>query len=221
MSVSQEDFLKTMYHISFDENGEASSSELARRLSISNAAITDMARKLSSQGDIIYKKYKALKLTEKGKQRAVELIRKHRLWETFLHRVLGFSSGDVHREAELLEHSTSNKLLDKIDEYLGHPEFDPHGDPIPGKSGKIPKQTGIFRLNNCAPGIYKIVRLQHRVPEVSSFLTEYGFELGKSIELINKMTASSSLTIKINELQLVINDTLASNIHVKINSHGI
>ena len=104
MSVSQEDFLKTIYHIIFDEESEATASELAKRLSISNAAVTDMAKKMSAQGSITYVKYKAITLTAKGKKRAVDLIRKHRIWETFLHRVLGFSSESVHKEAELLEH---------------------------------------------------------------------------------------------------------------------
>jgi DtxR family Mn-dependent transcriptional regulator len=215
MSVSQDDFLKTIYHISFEEHREVTSSELARRLSISNAAVTDMARKLSSQGAVSYKKYKALKLTEKGERKAVELIRKHRLWETFLNKVLGFSEDEVHKEAEMLEHSTSDTLLNKIDEFLDHPEFDPHGDPIPGRTGEIPKQPGAILLRDCGPGTYEILRLQHRHEEISLFMAEHGFHLGQTIELTQIMTQSKSMAIKINDLSLVITNEFAENIYVR------
>ena len=215
MSVSQEDFLKTVYHIIFDERSEATASELAKRLSISNAAVTDMARKLSAQGDITYVKYKAITLTAKGKKRAVDMIRKHRIWETFLHRVLGFSSGSVHKEAERLEHSTSDILIEKLDEYLGRPEYDPHGDPIPGREGKMPQQPGSLLLIDCDPGKYTILRLQHRSPEISSFLNENGFELNKELTVINRMKQNNSIAIKIDNRSIVLNESLAGQIHVK------
>jgi len=102
MSISKEDFLKTIYQITFDEKIKVTSSELARRLGISNAAVTDMARKLSDKGLINYIKYKAITLTSKGKKLAVSVIRKHRLWETFLNKVLNIPNHSVHQEAEML-----------------------------------------------------------------------------------------------------------------------
>ena len=136
MSVSTENFLKAIFHFQ-NEGLEANSSRMAKKLGISNAAVTDMAKKLSRQKLIIYQKYKGLKLTEKGRTLAVSIIRRHRLWELFLHDVLGLSWAEVHDEAEMLEHQTSNFLIEKIDKYLGHPEFDPHGAPIPDQRWNI------------------------------------------------------------------------------------
>ena len=112
---------------------------LADKLEVSNAASTDMVKRLNTQGLLRYEKYKGVELTDQGEKLALRTIRRHRLWETFLINTLGLSWSEVHEEAEVLEHQTSDFLIDKIDQFLDYPEFDPHGDPIPSKDGKIPE----------------------------------------------------------------------------------
>ena len=109
---------------------------LAKVLDISNAATTDMARSLAQKNLVNYIKYQKLSLTPEGKELALSILRKHRLWEAFLSKTLNLTLHEIHEEAERLEHATSNFLADKIDEYLNYPAADPHGDPIPCSSGK-------------------------------------------------------------------------------------
>lgn len=131
-SVSVENIVKAIYSLhTLGEN--VKTGVLAEKLNVSAAAITDISRKLSAKGIIDYEKYKGLNLTMKGRRIAINVIRKHRLWETFLHETLGLSLTEIHDEAENLEHQTSDFLADKLSEYLGHPEKDPHGQEIPKK----------------------------------------------------------------------------------------
>jgi DtxR family transcriptional regulator, Mn-dependent transcriptional regulator len=136
MSVSIENFIKAIYKQGIHSVADTRLSTIARLLSISNAAATDMARKLAKKGIVNYVKYKPLSLTEYGLNLALNVIRKHRLWESFLYKTLNLSLHEIHREAELLEHQTSDLLAEKIENYLGFPATDPHGDPIPALNGK-------------------------------------------------------------------------------------
>src|SRR5690606_33049030 len=110
---------------------------IAKKLGISNAAATDMAKKLAARELLHYEKYQALQLTDKGAKMAINVVRKHRLWEALLFKMFDMSLHEIHREAELLEHQTSDFLAEKISAYLGNPKFDPHGDPIPNADGEI------------------------------------------------------------------------------------
>ncbi len=131
-SVSVENIVKAIYS-SHTLGENVKTGTLAKKLNVSAAAITDISRKLSAKGIIDYEKYKGLSLTMKGRRIALNVIRKHRLWETFLHETLDLSLTEIHDEAEHLEHQTSDFLADKISEYLGHPNKDPHGQEIPKK----------------------------------------------------------------------------------------
>jgi DtxR family Mn-dependent transcriptional regulator len=215
MSVSKDDFLKTMYHLHYDESKTATPSELASRLSISNAAVTDMARKLFEDGLIEYEKYKPVSLTPSGLEWALRVIRKHRLWEAFLHEVLDLPFSELHREAEMLEHSTSDSLIEKIEEYLGFPEFDPHGDPIPTKQGILPSTDDMIRLTDCSPGVYMVSRLQHRNQGVSNFFASHDIDLNKVVELVEFIQDIGSAVIRINNEKLVIDHHISEQVFVK------
>lgn len=133
-TISEENYLKTIFNLSQISNN-VTTNAIAEVLNTKASSVTSMLIKLSSKELILHKKYQGVKLTEKGKKEALKVIRKHRLWESFLVDYLNFKWDEVHDIAEELEHIQSNELIERLDDFLGNPEFDPHGDPIPNKSG--------------------------------------------------------------------------------------
>lgn len=215
-TISKENYLKAVYSRKTESGGGATTSELAEKLEISNAAISDMAKKLSEQGLITYAKYKGMELTSKGEKLALKVIRRHRLWELFLIQVLGLSWSEVHDEAENLEHSTSDFLIDKIDEYLGYPKFDPHGDPIPQKNGTIPKTPEVIELKNAEVGVkYKIGRVNDSSSELINYLTKIGIKLAKEIEIVEKLSFDNSVIVKIDSKNHSLSEVVASNVFLE------
>jgi len=216
MSVSTENFIKAIYQIKYDEQKKVTSSRIAESLKISSAAVTDMAKKLAAQSLIKYEKYRELELSSKGNKLAVDLIRKHRLWETFLHKVLQMPWDEVHTEAEDLEHSTSERLINKIDAYLNYPEYDPHGDPIPSKTGKLPKGINSKKLALCEPGFYTIVRMRVQSDELAVLFSNYNITLGTEIQLVNRIKADNSLMLNIRNDKMILSNFIAENIYVTV-----
>ena len=151
MSVAIENFVKAIYKNSKKDNN-TKPGNIAKKLGISNAAATDMAKKLAIKELLHYQKYQQLQLTKKGEQMALNVVRKHRLWEALLFKLFDMSLHDIHREAELLEHQTSDLLANQISEYLGNPKFDPHGDPIPNAQGEITTIDTSVALSNTIEG---------------------------------------------------------------------
>ena len=137
LSLAEENYLKAIYHLSEDGTKDVLTNALADSLSTKAASVTDMIKKLSAKSLISYKKYYGVNVTAKGKSQALQVIRKHRLWETFLVQKLDFTWDEVHEIAEQLEHIQSPRLIEKLDEFLDYPTVDPHGDPIPNGKGKI------------------------------------------------------------------------------------
>ena len=150
-NISKEDYLSVIYK-SADSNGEIKANQIAEQLNISSAAVTDMLRKLSKEGYVEYKRYKGTKLTNSGEDYARNMVRRHRIWELFLHQVVGLPWDKVHDEAHNLEHSASDELINKMEEMLDYPEFDPHGDPIPDKNGQLPKGNSWSSAEFCQAG---------------------------------------------------------------------
>src|SRR5687767_14276235 len=135
-SSSKENYLKAIYHLQ-QADGVVTTNVLAKELHTKPASITDMLKKLKAQKLLLYEKYQGFRLSNEGKKVAVQIIRKHRLWEYFLVEKLHFGWEEVHEMAEELEHISSRKLVDRLDEFLGYPKTDPHGDPIPDSQGKL------------------------------------------------------------------------------------
>ena len=136
-SLSEENYLKAIYHLERDINGGVSTNAIAEKMNTRPSSVTDMVQKLAEKKAVIYERYKGTFLTKSGKKTAIKIIRKHRLWEVFLVEKLDFQWDEVHDMAEQLEHIRSDKLISRLDRYLGHPDFDPHGDPIPDSHGNI------------------------------------------------------------------------------------
>ncbi|MCB0515771.1 MAG: metal-dependent transcriptional regulator [Chitinophagales bacterium] len=215
-SISVENFIKTIYQFELREGKDTRSGSIAKELGITNAAATDMARKLASKNIVAYQKYKALKLTADGKKMALHIVRRHRLWETFLHQVLGLNMHEIHQEAELLEHATSEFLLDKIDAFLGNPTTDPHGDPIPNKNGVIEKEKEVLTLSAAKVGeCYEVCRLVGGHKEFYDFCQANKLTVGAFIS-INKQYPHTKMTeIEIGSLRISLHADLAGMIYLK------
>ncbi len=215
VSVATENFIKTVYKLEEGEGSGTRTGSIARALGITNAAATDMARKLSEKKLLDYEKYRELKLTDSGKKLALNIVRRHRLWETFLHQVLGLSLHEIHREAESLEHQTSDFLAEKISLFLGNPLTDPHGDPIPVKRGEIPEEDSIL-LSAAQPGNeYEIIRMTSSDKEYFDFCHSNRLGVGASV-LVKKQYRKSRMTeLEVGRTRLLLNAEIAGTLHVK------
>jgi len=216
MTVSIENFIKAIYRQSKLSGGDTRLSTIARLLNITNAAATDMARKLAKKNIVHYEKYKPLSLTSNGFSMALNVIRKHRLWESFLYNTLNLSLHEIHREAEQLEHQTSDFLADKIEKYLGSPSFDPHGDPIPNIKGKIEDDTDQILLSNAEAGyMYEISRLFSSEKDFFDFCSSNNIAIGSNI-WVEKQYGSNKMTeVKINQNKILLNEDFSNIIYVK------
>jgi len=196
-SFTEENYLKAIFKLQ-EQNGETvGNSDLAKSLDVQSASVTDMLKKMAKKKLINYEKSKGFKLTEKGRHIAVNIIRKHRLWEVFLLEKLGFGWDEVHEMAEQLEHIQSERLIDRLDQYLGHPKSDPHGDPIPNANGVFTKSKSIL-LSEAREGIQ--VRFVGVTDHSSSFLTyldKLGISLGDSLTIKAIEDFDNSFTLQL------------------------
>ncbi len=213
-SISVEDYLKNVYTLK-SVGLEASSSVLAKRLKVSNAAVTDMSRKLSAQGYIIYQKYRAIQMTPKGERIALDVIRRHRLWELFLNKILDIPWEKVHDEAEMLEHQTSDYLINKIDSFLDYPQVDPHGDPIPDQSGFIPEDNYVKLSELSNPAKLIIKRILDYDGETMSFINDVGLTLNAEILFVENHKNDKTLMIEIGDKAVLMPEGIARNIFVE------
>ncbi|MGM0375265.1 MAG: metal-dependent transcriptional regulator [Bacteroidota bacterium] len=176
MSISTENFLKNVYLLAEEEGVDAvTSGALARRLNVSPAAVSDMAGRLERKGLIEHQPYRSFHLLPRGRVMAIDIVRKHRIWELFLYEVLEMDLLSIHQEAEKLEHHTSDELAEKMFHYLGNPLFDPHGDPIPDAQGDIPSGEALSTLETQMPGtVCTVKQLRYRDRETSEMYERHG-----------------------------------------------
>ena len=215
MSVAIENFVKAIYKNNKNDSNNTKPGNIAKKLGISNAAATDMAKKLAAKNLLNYEKYQALQLTEEGTKMALNVIRKHRLWEALLFKMFDMSLHEIHREAELLEHETSNFLADKISEYLGNPKFDPHGDPIPNAAGEITTIDTSIALSNTQEGKkYSIARLMSDDKEFFDFCALNGIKYGNTIVVTKQFNKNKMTQITINNNHIVLNEDFTKIIYV-------
>ena len=216
-TISKENYLKSIYSLKLINSEGVSTSQVAQKLEITNAATSEMAKKLSTQGYLHYEKYKGVELTEKGNRVALQIIRRHRLWEVFLIKVLGMSWSEVHDEAERLEHITSDSLINKIDEHLDFPEFDPHGHPIPNQFGEIPDMPELINLLDAEVGKkYIIFRVADERNELIEYLTKINLILYKEISIAEKFSFDNSIIVNVNGNKHSLSEKVAEKILVSI-----
>jgi len=198
-SESIDDYLKAILELAGDDGGRASSNALASRLGISAASVTGMLRKLATRRPALidYKKHHGARLTQEGRRRAMRVIRRHRLMELFLCKVLGFSWDEVHEEAERLEHVMSQKLEDRIAEKLGHPEFDPHGQVIPRKDGTVAGVKTV-PLHDLSPGETAVISsVSDREPEVLRDLARLGLIPGRLLRVTDQADFEGPMAVRL------------------------
>lgn len=216
MSISIENFVKAIYLQEQRQGEDTRPGTLAKLLNISNAATTDMARSLAQKNLVNYVKYQKLSLTPKGKELALSILRKHRLWEAFLSKTLNLSLHEIHKEAELLEHATSDFLANKIDEYLNYPVADPHGDPIPCSNGEKNLQNNAIVLSAAQIGQeYTIVRLFSSNLDFFDFCTANNIEIGTSVRLEKRFEGMNMIEVSIGEKHLLLNEEFTNIIYVE------
>lgn len=213
-NISIENYLGEIYKL--EQRGvRVKTNILAKKMDISNAAVTDMLKKLSSNGLILYERYKNIQLTKKGSNYAAVVVRRHRIWEIFLNQIVGLPWDKVHDEAHRLEHSASDELIDRLEEMLDYPEFDPHGDPIPGRDGSIPKHKGYLSLLKLKKGeSAKVVRVNDFDDKFLIYIKQIGVKLDRKIKVVNILEFDNSLEVKINNKNYNISRTVAENIFV-------
>ena len=214
-STSEENYIKAIFHLQ-DMDGTVTTNELAAELKAKPASITDMMKKLKTKKLVHYQAYHGFRLSNEGKKVALIIIRRHRLWEFFLAEKLKFSWDEVHAVAEDLEHVSSKKLIDKLDEFLGFPRFDPHGDPIPDSNGRIEtsKQVSLQELP-----LNKVAVVCHVSDQSSEMLELLGHKkigIGTKLEVKRKFNFDNSLEIKLrNQSPINISEQLSKNIFAK------
>lgn len=214
-SASEENYIKTIYHLQ-QQDGTVTTNELATRLQTKPASITDMMKKLKSKKLVNYQPYQGFRLTAEGSKVALGIIRRHRLWEYFLAEKLKFNWDEVHDIAEDMEHVSSKKLIDKLDEFLGFPKFDPHGDPIPDSNGKLEAGKKIC-LTELQPNKQAIVsQVTNQSIELLELLKHRGISIGTKLEVKKRFDFDQSIEIKLNKQPaIIISEQLAKNIYVK------
>ncbi|MGI8892680.1 MAG: metal-dependent transcriptional regulator [Bacteroidia bacterium] len=217
-TLAEENYLKAIYKHALIDNKGVSTNTLAEELKTKAASVTDMLRKLSEKELINYKKYQGVTLTSRGKKVAINIIRKHRLWEVFLVEKLKFKWDEVHDIAEQLEHINSKELIERLDNYLGYPKFDPHGDPIPDKTGNIKehKENTLDKLNEGEEG--NILGVKEHAAAFLQYLESVKLVLGTKIKVVKHFDYDNSKIIKVNGTQeLTISEMVSKNLYIRSN----
>ena len=213
-TTSEENYIKSIFHLQ-QQTGLVNTNALAAEMKTRAASVTDMLIKLKSKKLLQYEKYKGFKLNEAGKKTALDVIRKHRLWEFFLVVHLKFDWDKVHSIAEDLEHISSEELTQRLDNFLGNPSFDPHGDPIPDKHGKIPvinqQSLSVIPFKK----LVTVSSVSNQSAQMLEMLKHYHIALGTQLTVNRKFEFDGSLEIKVlKQSPCIISEQVAKNVFV-------
>lgn len=217
MTHSEENYLKAIFHLGGLDGAAISTNAIAEQMETKPSSVTDMVKKLSEKGLVNYKKYQGVSLTASGRTTALAVIRKHRLWEVFLVEKLDFSWDEVHEVAEQLEHIKSEKLIDRLDQLLEFPKYDPHGDPIPGKNGEFQERDKLLLSKMPVNGKGVCVGVKDSSATFLKFLDKNNIALGNLIEVLDKEDFDNSLHIRVAGTLLQVSHQIAANLYVKPN----
>jgi len=216
MNKAQEDYIKEIYNISRSGSQKVTTKLIARALNVSDAAATDMLKKLKSLGLVNYEKYKGVTLKKKGEKLALNILRRHRLWESFLSKTLNIPTYNLHREAEILEHCASPYLIEKIDEYLNYPKFDPHGHPIPDSNGNINEKNSNIPLTESEKGKeYIVTSINDKIYDLMKYLNSIGLKINSRLKVIDKINFDASVIVLFKKNKMNFSEIISKNILVE------
>ncbi|HET6765944.1 MAG TPA: metal-dependent transcriptional regulator [Chitinophagaceae bacterium] len=212
---SEENYLKTLFKLENRQDKKVNNTALAKALNLNPATVLEMIRKLTDRKMVQLKADKSIQLTDKGKKKALLTIRKHRLWEVFLVEKMNYKWNEVHELAEQLEHIESTDLVDRLDSFLGKPSFDPHGDPIPDKNGKIKTNLSI-PLSDCLAGKnYTVINLIDTSDSFLDYLEQLSIKPDIKFKLVEHNKYDNSSTLIVNKKTIQLSEKAARNILVK------
>ncbi|WCO01549.1 metal-dependent transcriptional regulator [Psychroserpens ponticola] len=215
LTLTEENYIKAIYHLGVYGKEMVNTNAIAEALKTKASSVTDMVKKLAEKEYLDYKKYQGVKLTNSGIIVAVNIVRKHRLWEVFLVDKLNFTWDEVHEIAEHLEHIKSEKLINELDAFLKFPTHDPHGDPIPDKDGKFNKIEKITLSQAIVGTTYKCIGVEDTSTSFLQYLDSNKIGLGTIIELLYKEPFDNSVKIKLNNSEVVVSQNVAKNLFLK------
>lgn len=210
-----EDYLKTIYELA-SRDGVAATSDVANALGVAPASVTGMIRRLAAQGLLDYVKYRGVHLTPDGRRAALSTIRRHRILETYLTRVLGYPWDRVHDEAERLEHAASDELIECMSAAMGHPTADPHGAPIPTAAGDVDERL-LQTLGEVPVGVRaQMVRVSDKNPELLRYLADISLQPGVEVTVMERAPFDGPITLKLGNSQAIVGATLAAQVLVEV-----
>jgi DtxR family Mn-dependent transcriptional regulator len=216
LSFTEENYLKALLQLrlEFGQDFETGTNQLAANIGVKPATATDMLKKLKEKGLVDYEKYGKISLSKSGHKHALDILRKHRLWETFLHDTLDFTWDEVHEVAEQLEHIQSQKLIDRLDKFLDYPDFDPHGDPIPNAKGEmkiISKKT----LSEVKSGEFcKMVAVKDNSAEFLQYVVKVGLGINTDIKVLSTQDYDGLMELEVNKIKTTVSRKFSDNIIV-------
>jgi DtxR family Mn-dependent transcriptional regulator len=215
LSPAEENYLKAIYHLSADGSLEVSTNDISSRMNTRAASVSDMLKKLSAKKVIEHQPYMGVKITALGKSEALHIIRKHRLWEVFLVQKLHFHWDQVHEVAEQLEHIRSRLLIERLDEHLGFPKVDPHGDPIPDAQGRINLRPHVLISDAEVGAEGTMVSVLETSPLFLQYLDKLGLRLGCLLKLQDRVTFDGSVELLIDQnKQIIVSNEVARNVYI-------
>ncbi len=215
MTFSEENYLKTIFHLFNEQEEEVNTNAIADVMNTKASSVTDMLKKLADKQLINYVKYQGVTLTPLGRKKAISIVRKHRLWEVFLVEKLDFSWDEVHEIAEELEHIESEKLIERLDAFLGFPETDPHGDPIPNKEGIYEKtiKTLLSEFEENEKGI--CIAVKNTSKDFLRYLNKVSIALGDEITVVSKEKFDNSMIVLVNGKEITLSAMVCRNIYAQ------
>jgi DtxR family Mn-dependent transcriptional regulator len=217
LSQAEENYLKAIYNLELSNPDKVSTTLIAKQLTTTAPSVTDMIKKLAEKELVNYEKYKGVSLTSRGKNMAVEIIRKHRLWEVFLVKKLHYNWDEIHELAEQLEHIKSDSLIDRLEDYLESPTHDPHGDPIPNKDGHIEQHKNVMLSSVAIDKSCIVIGVKDSSSAFLKFLDTHNITLGGTLKVISKESFDNSMLIENNNTSISISHKISKNLFVKKN----